>query len=239
MAKAVTRYQGDFRTLMAGNTYDEGSVADGAATVERRIVWKNTGNEELQNVVVRLQQVGANDGWTFLQLAEDQGQLTDPVVAPTGVKITAAGLEIGDYKSKMVFYNAEGETIGSAASAAVTTTAGDQQIRWTIPTGGAGTVGRKVYRTVVGAAGEYKLAQTVANNVDVTVDDDTPDGSLGVVEPAANSSGSEGAWADDDIVVGTIAVAAYTSCWMRYNIPASTTTQGNPRQGLATLMETS
>lgn len=239
MAKAVTRYEGDFRTLMSGDTYDEGSVADNAATTPRRLVWKNTGDEQLDSVLMRRQQVGANDGWTFLQIAEDQGQLTDPVVAPTGVKKTGAGLEIGDYKAKVVFYNAEGETVGSAASAIVATTSGDQQITWTIPVGGAGTVGRKVYRTVVGATGTYKLAKTVANNVDVTVDDDTADGSLGVVEPSANSTGSEGAWGTADVVIGTVAVNAYVACWARYNVPISTTTQGNPRQALVTFMETS
>lgn len=238
MAKAVTRYQADFRTLMSGSTYDEGSVVDGQTSTPRRAVWKNTGDEALANLVLRRQQVAANDGWTMLQIAADANKLSDPATPPSGVAIAGTELEVGNYKGKVVFYNANGETLASTESGIVTTTATNERIRWTIPVGPSGTVGRKVYRTIVGAAGTFKLAETVANNVDTTVDDDTPDASLGVVEPPANSTGSAGTWGTADVVIGALPVNSYAACWERYNIPVATTTQGNPRQALVTLMET-
>jgi hypothetical protein len=53
-----------------------------------------------------------------------------------------------------------------------------------IPLGPAGTVSRKVYRTITADAGSPKLVGTIADNVTTTFQDNVADGSLGAVAPA-------------------------------------------------------
>ena len=78
MAKQVTTYESDGITP-AQSSYDEGTVKDGEATLSRRIWWKNTStsSEVLESCRFRRAQIGANDGHTMLQLAEDS-----PISAP-------------------------------------------------------------------------------------------------------------------------------------------------------------
>ncbi len=58
-----------------------------------------------------------------------------------------------------------------------------------IPLGGAGTTGRKVYRTAAGG-GQLKLLTTISNNSATTYNDTTADGSLGANIPVTNTTGS-------------------------------------------------
>ncbi len=86
MAKQVTKYESDQVTL-AEDSYDEGTVLDGATTTPRRIWWKNTStaSETLENCRFVIEAVGANDGDEFLEIAPDNSGVpgtwtTDPIV---------------------------------------------------------------------------------------------------------------------------------------------------------------
>jgi hypothetical protein len=76
MAKQVSRYESDGETP-AASSYDEGTVKDGEQTTPRRLWWKNTStnSEVLESCQFRRAQVGANDGYTMLEIAPDvEGQ---------------------------------------------------------------------------------------------------------------------------------------------------------------------
>lgn len=67
----------------------------------------------------------------------------------------------------------------------VVNNAADGKVNLTgIPLGPAGTVSRKVYRTVTGDSGSPKLVGTISDNVTTTFQDNVADGSLGAVAPA-------------------------------------------------------
>ncbi len=56
--------------------------------------------------------------------------------------------------------------------------------------GPAGTVGRKLYRTVAGDTGNHKLLATIANNTDPSYTDNIADANLGADAPSVNLSGA-------------------------------------------------
>ncbi len=226
MSKQVTKYESDGSTP-AQNSYDEGSVLDGAQTTPRRIWWKNTGDESLSNTRFRRVAFGASDGLSFLEIADDQ-----PLSVPGAPNVALASgteLEIGAYKYAITFITANGETT-AGSEAQITTTSGNQRVQLSnIPTGPAGTTARRIYRTAVGGS-QKKLVATINDNVTTSYLDQVPDGSLGANVPTLNTSGSPGAWGTANINVGTLGVDSFAGCWMRYNIPSDTSQVGNPRQ---------
>ncbi len=237
MAKVIERYESDGETL-AQETYDEGTVLDGATTTPRRAWWKNasTGAEVFESCKFAIEQVGANDGDDFVQIAPDSPLA--PPGACTATKAAGIALEIGYYEWAITFVTANGETIAGARSDE-TTTSGNQKVNLTaIPTGPAGTTARKIYRTVVGGAGDLKLVGTIPDNVTTSFLDDVPDGSLGAVVPSLNTSGSAGTWQTGDINIGNVAVGEFNACWMRFNVPGGTSQVGNPRRADVTFIET-
>jgi hypothetical protein len=58
-----------------------------------------------------------------------------------------------------------------------------------IPIGGVGTTGRKVYRTAAGGS-QLKLLQAIANNTSTQITDSSPDSSLGANAPTSNTTAS-------------------------------------------------
>lgn len=67
----------------------------------------------------------------------------------------------------------------------VVNNAADGKVNLTgVPAGPAGTVSRKIYRTVSGDTGNPKLVGTIADNVATTFQDNVADGSLGANAPA-------------------------------------------------------
>ncbi|MFF3877197.1 hypothetical protein [Streptomyces sp. NPDC001978] len=111
------------------------------------------------------------------------GQVTPPGPAPgapTAAAAAGAGLEVGAYRYAVTFVTAGGET-ETGVEATVTTTAGNQKVTLTaVPTGPAGTVARRLYRTVVGGAtGSGRLLATIGDNTTATFNDGAPDGALG------------------------------------------------------------
>ena len=236
MAKQVTVYESDGTTL-AQETYDEGSVEDGAASTPRRLWWKNTStsSETLADTRFRRVAVGANDGLDSLQIAED-----DPLAAPgqpAGAAAAGSELEVGLYKYAITFVTANGETT-AGTEREVTTTGGNERVQLSaIPTGPAGTTARKVYRTLVDAS-QKKLVDTIADNVTTDYLDQIPDGSLGANVPTLNTSGSPDTWQTANITIGTLAVGDFAPCWMRYSFASGLTEVGNARRAEVQFEET-
>ena len=236
MAKAVERYESD-GTTAAEAVYDEGAVADGSSTAARRIWCKNasTSAEDLIGCIAGIDPVGENDGNDLVLIAPDV-----PFAAPgqpTAAASAGAGLEVGDYLYAITFLSANGETT-QGTTRAVSTTGGNQRVSLSaIPTGPTGVTKRRIYRTEVGGSDLYMVAE-LANNSATTYVDSTPDSSLSDPPPTLNASGIPGAWADDDITLGTLAVDAFAACCMRYTVPAGTSQIGNPRRAYVTFEET-
>jgi parallel beta-helix repeat protein len=70
--------------------------------------------------------------------------------APTGVAATGTELGVGAYLYKLTVVTPNGETTVGSESAAITTTAGNQEVTLTLPAVPTGATGFKVYRTAVG-----------------------------------------------------------------------------------------
>ena len=108
MAKQVTKYEDD-QSTPAEDSYDEGTVEDGAATTPRLIWWKNTSTsaEVLANCQLEIAQVGANDGYTMLEIAPDVvgspgTWTTDPIVI--------GDMAVNDWAGCWMRYNVPSDT---------------------------------------------------------------------------------------------------------------------------------
>lgn len=112
-----------------------------------------------------------------------------PVTAPTASGPLAGGaVPIGAhrYKITFVYYQFE-ESNGSPASAAITTTAGNQTIALTaIPIGGYGVTARNIYRD--NNDGVYVLLDTLTNNTGTTYNDVLLIGSTPTPIPTSNNT---------------------------------------------------
>lgn len=104
----------------------------------------------------------------------------------------AAGNPSGAYTGRVTFVTALGETEGGAASASLTVSS--KKLSWTsIEVSPARTVtARKLYRPAAGGV-QYKLVDTLSDNLTTTYTDDIADGALGanIPTPAAAISGLE------------------------------------------------
>lgn len=122
-------------------------------------------------------------------IRSDIGYDINPVLAPTtlsGVVLAVAGnVDIGNHRYYVTFVTALGETqfyFGPGnTGVSLTTSAGNQQVRLTIPVSSDYRVtSRRIYRSKVG--GNYwdaYLVATIANNVTTTYDDNIADSALG------------------------------------------------------------
>lgn len=109
-----------------------------------------------------------------------------PLTAPTAALagLGAGNVDNGTHSYVITFVHAGGETAGSPASNVITTTGLDGQVALTaIPVGPTGVTARKVYRTVAGDTGNYKLVGTIANNTATIFADNIADGTLGADAP--------------------------------------------------------
>jgi uncharacterized phage protein gp47/JayE len=112
------------------------------------------------------------------------GTIPNPGIptAPTAAINVAAGNLNGLYEYEVTFYTAGGETLPSSLSNAVSPV--NQQVDLTaIPLGGAGTVGRRIYRRK-GGAGDIKRVTEIANNTATTYTDNITDGAVNASSPA-------------------------------------------------------
>jgi hypothetical protein len=99
----------------------------------------------------------------------------------------AGSVTAGTHSYQITFVNAAGETTGGATSNVIT--AAPSRVNLTsIPLGPTGVTSRKIYRTVAGDAGAYKLVDTLSDNTTTTYEDNTADGALGADAPASNTA---------------------------------------------------
>ncbi len=124
----------------------------------------------------------------------------DPIAAPVAAvaalasPAVAGNVDNGTHSYKVTFTtDAGGETEAGAASNIVTVAnkAVNGKVTLTgIPVSSDTLVtGRKIYRTVAGNAGNYKLAATLADNTTTTATDNLADVGLGANAPALNTAG--------------------------------------------------
>lgn len=109
-----------------------------------------------------------------------------------GAATAGGSVDVGTHQYAVTFLDAAGkETTPSANSATATASTGNQTIPLSaIPTGGSGTVQRRLYRSKVGTTGPLYLLATIADNSTTTYSDATADASLGAATPpAVNGTG--------------------------------------------------
>ncbi|MEK9152574.1 MAG: type II secretion system protein, partial [Patescibacteria group bacterium] len=115
--------------------------------------------------------------------------------ALTANAVTAGGsVDAGTHSYKVTFVTRTGETDAGAVSNTATTAAANLTVPLvSIPTAPAasGTLARKIYRTVAGAAvtGPWLLLTTLNDNSATTYSDVTADASLGAAAPSSNTTG--------------------------------------------------
>ena len=107
-----------------------------------------------------------------------------PTAAPgDALAGTGAGnVDNGLHTYKFTYVAGDGESDGSPISDGVTVadkTVNGKVAVSAIAVGPAGTVSRKLYRTVAGGAGDHKLVATISGNVTTTYEDNVADASLG------------------------------------------------------------
>jgi hypothetical protein len=110
--------------------------------------------------------------------------------APTADATATAGNPNGIYTYKVTFVTAEGESLPSAATSAITVSS--KKITVTIPVNTDPSrivTQRKIYRTATGPGATHLLLTTVSDNTTTTYLDDKADGDLGAAAPATNTTG--------------------------------------------------
>ena len=149
---------------------------------------------------------GETEGGTTSAGVTVADQATDGKVALTDIPLGASGTTsrkiyrtiAGDIGSHLLVDTLadnstteyEDDTADSGLGAAVpTTNTTDGQVSLTaIPTGPAGVTSRKIYRTVSGDTGDYKLVGSLGDNTTTTYTDNTADASLGASAPGTNTA---------------------------------------------------
>ncbi len=101
-----------------------------------------------------------------------------PVSGVSAAEGAAGVLENKEYQYYVTYYYADGESNSNATPTAITPTASHKVNLSSIPTGGTGTVSRKLYRTE-GDGVTFKLLTTINDNTTTTYVDNIPDSGLG------------------------------------------------------------
>ncbi|MEI6732083.1 MAG: hypothetical protein WCK90_05410, partial [archaeon] len=115
--------------------------------------------------------------------------LPTPWAITAGTPTSGGAVNAGTHSYKVTFVNAYGESLPSPASNIITTATNKKVPLTLIPIGRSGTTARKIYRTVAGNTGDYKLVTTITNNTDTTYLDVLADASLGASAPTVERSG--------------------------------------------------
>lgn len=116
--------------------------------------------------------------------------------APLAATVALAGLgsgniDNGTHSYKITVTTATGETSGGTVSSTITITdnSTNGQISITnIPKGNGNVTSRKIYRTIAGNSGTYKLVGTLADNSTTIFTDNISDAALGVDIPTTNTT---------------------------------------------------
>lgn len=100
--------------------------------------------------------------------------------ATSGAVTTGGSVSTGTHVCATTFYNsAGGETMPGTATASMNATAGNQTLALTIPTGGTGVVGRRVWCSKANQTNPLFLIATVNDNSTTTYSVTVADGSFG------------------------------------------------------------
>jgi hypothetical protein len=134
--------------------------------------------------------IGQNPASGMLDLAGTLAfrELPTPPRPVPATPTSGGSITVGTHSWKVTYTSAAGETIPSTASSVVTIASGNQTVVLDITLGPPTTTSRKIYRTVAGNTGNWKLAGTVTNNTSTTYTDTADDSSLGADAPSANTS---------------------------------------------------
>ena len=128
--------------------------------------------------------LGTGNGNTGIEILD----YTVPAAATAALAGAGAGnIDNGTHSWKVTFVVGSAETAPGAVSNQINVTdktTNGQVALSAVPTGPAGTTKRKIYRTVAGDTGSYKLVGSIADNVTTTFTDNIADASLGVVAPS-------------------------------------------------------
>jgi len=109
---------------------------------------------------------------------------TDGIAAPVSnlsAAVGSAGVLTGAYYYTLTFVTALGETAPWPGTATVVNPSSQQVNLSAIPTGPAGTIARRIYRTPATPVDpkDYRLVATISDNTTTTYTDNLADGSLG------------------------------------------------------------
>lgn len=109
--------------------------------------------------------------------------------APTAVVVAGGSVDIGAHTYYITFYDStSGETVPTNGVVATTASTNKQVNLSNIPTGPAGTVGRRVYRTKVGGTTPFFVV-SIADNTTTTYSDTVADSTLSTGGPSHPSFG--------------------------------------------------
>lgn len=207
------------------------------------------GGSPFTTLVLEIQQIGTNDGWTFYYTAVDpDGTLSKPwgmgtAGAPTVSLLGSGGVfaGTGTYGYEVTATNVTGQTIGSTEATA-TISAVTQRVTLTwVQTPGA--TGYKVYRTATpGTYTTPTLIATIVGGATVTYTDDGTAASAGV-PPSVNTTGgagpaygtvpADGSFSQADKTIATggtgLAIGQQWFYWAQIRVPAATSEIGNRR----------
>jgi hypothetical protein len=147
--------------------------------------------------------------------------------------ISGGSVNAGTHSYKITFVGIS-ETAGSGKSNVITTTATyGNVILQAIPIGPIGTISRKIYRTVAGDTGAWKLLATIADNTTTVYNDSIADSSLGADIPNAGVIVDE--W---DAILGFMPggdVDVGTHSYKFTFVAGSTETAGSPKSDVITI----
>ena len=141
-------------------------------------------------------------------LSSKRSLFSPPIYPNLALSASATGLSVGNYSYCYTFYDTYGETPGGPTGDITTTSANRNVVVSNIKPGPPGTVGRKIYRTWVGAGGNtFSLLTTIANNSGIaSYTDSTPDASLGALKayPAVNTTLSRKLYPSGATILGRL-----------------------------------
>lgn len=139
----------------------------------------------------QIQDVSIWQGTTVLIVDTAKGyfQWQLSIGAPLTTEDGAGNVDPGEHSWLVTFVTGSGETNSGTNSTPLDVIGGSPPVGsivnlTAIPLGPVGTTARKIYRTVAGNTGAFKLVATIADNTTTTYADNVADSSLGADAPA-------------------------------------------------------
>jgi hypothetical protein len=110
--------------------------------------------------------------------------------ATAGTGTIGGSVDVGTHSYKITYvYDTGDESVGSSSSNVITISGSNKTVPLTaIPVGPTGVVQRKIYRTIAGDTGDYKLVTTITDNTTTTYSDTLIDSSLGATIPTTSNA---------------------------------------------------